>query len=831
MNPELTNGIEFVNGLSADHAAQVLQILEGYMAGLERGVPIPAEELVAQHPDLAGPLRSYLTMLGALDQAARNFNFSGPEAALAPPASAVSPAAPPLHLGDFEILREVGRGGMGVVYEARQLSLDRRVALKVLPFLSAIDAKQLPRFRNEAHAAAQLHHPHIVPVYSVGCERGVHYYAMQFIEGQTLAEVIRDLRPQGRPADKEAGEEIDSAQTTGPPPGSATSWMPDIPEDQGPPGGLSPLLFPRRPTPEPFALKKQLPPSLSASSTSSSEFFRTAAELGIQAAEALAHAHELGILHRDIKPSNLLIDDRGVLWVTDFGLARLPNETNLTRTGDQLGTLRYMSPEQTLGRPLAVDQRTDIYSLGVTLYELVTLRPAFDGRDRQALLRQIAQHAPTPPRRFDPAIPRDLETIILKATAPEPERRYLTAQDLADDLKRFLKDQPIRARRATLVERAARWTRRHRAVVITGLAGSMLAMTTGALLLWRAERATRASYLALQQARERETRFLWTTFSAMDQLFFTLLGRPAAAQLLQDREGTIVYGQAIDLYDKVAQLSRTRPDMLPLSALAERRSAFFHRMLNDRQTDASYRRAIASFEALVAASPTPGGRRELAELLFEFGSLNLWYTSRQEGERLLRRAIEIERDLVDDFAKSPSILGNFSFHRTRFAELLVVAGRAVEAGPLVREALDLAARTADPTLLNLLASLLVSHPEGPPHDPLEAVALARRAVALAPNSAVIRTTLALACYRAGALAEAVEAVEASMRLSQGGNAKDWFLLAMVRWPEGKREEARRCYERGRAWLEEHREWRTEDALVLQAEAEAVLGLPARGPHR
>ncbi|HEV3120593.1 MAG TPA: protein kinase, partial [Isosphaeraceae bacterium] len=489
MNTDLANGIDPINGLSADHAARVLHILERYMADLEHGVPIAADDLVAQHPDLADPLRSHLAMLGALDQAARN--SGGPESALAAPAAAAPATGPRVHLGDFEILREVGRGGMGVVYEARQLSLDRRVALKVLPFVSAIDAKQLPRFRNEAHAAAQLNHPHIVPVYSVGCERGVHYYAMQYIEGQTLAEVIRDLQPKAPLSVKEIGDDMEAVHASGPPAGSETSWVPDLPVDEGPSAGLSPLLFPRRPVPDLLAHKKPLPASLSATSTNRGEFFRGAARLGIQAAEALAHAHQLGILHRDIKPSNLLIDDCGALWVTDFGLARLPNEANLTRTGDQLGTLRYMSPEQALGRPLAVDQRTDVYSLGVTLYELITLRPPFDAKDRPALLRQIAQHVPARPRRFDPAIPRDLETIILKATAPEPERRYATAQELADDLKRFLEYRPIRARRATPLEHASRWTRRHRAVVMTGLAGLMLAITIGALLLWHAERMTR----------------------------------------------------------------------------------------------------------------------------------------------------------------------------------------------------------------------------------------------------------------------------------------------------------------------------------------------------
>ena len=166
------------------------------------------------------------------------------------------------------------------------------------------------------------------------------------------------------------------------------------------------------------------------------EYFRTAAALGIQAAEGLDHAHKLGIVHRDIKPANLLLDVHGNLWITDFGLARLQDDAGLTITGDLLGTLRYMSPEQALAKRGYLDHRTDIYSLGATLYELVTLRPAVDGQDRQEVLRKIAQDEPTPPRRLNPAIPRELETILLKAMNKEPGSRYATAQELADDLDR-----------------------------------------------------------------------------------------------------------------------------------------------------------------------------------------------------------------------------------------------------------------------------------------------------------------------------------------------------------------------------------------------------------
>src|SRR5262249_14935782 len=183
------------------------------------------------------------------------------------------------------------------------------------------------------------------------------------------------------------------------------------------------------------------------SSIRNREYVRSAARLALQAAEALDHAHTRGILHRDIKPGNLLLDAEGRLWVTDFGLAQVRGDDRMTLTGDVLGTLRYMSPEQALGRRGVMDGRADGYSLGGALYELLTLRPAVDGRDRAEILRRIVDAEPPPPRKLNPAVPSDLETILLKATAKDPAARYATAQELAEDLRNFLEDRPIRARR------------------------------------------------------------------------------------------------------------------------------------------------------------------------------------------------------------------------------------------------------------------------------------------------------------------------------------------------------------------------------------------------
>ncbi len=226
----------------------------------------------------------------------------------------------------------------------------------------------------------------------------------------------------------------------------------------------------------------------------------------VQAALALEHAHSLGVVHRDIKPANLLVDSSGNLWITDFGLARGRTEQGLTRSEDLVGTLRYMSPEQALAKHGLVDHRTDIYSLGVTLYEMLTLEPAYAGPDRDDLLRQIGMCAPRPPRRLRPSIPVALETIVLKATAREPERRYASAQDLADDLERFLENRPIRAVRPTVRERFAKWCSRHKPVLMAAMVlGTVVAVGLVActILIWREKEAAKKSAAAAELHRQR----------------------------------------------------------------------------------------------------------------------------------------------------------------------------------------------------------------------------------------------------------------------------------------------------------------------------------------
>jgi serine/threonine protein kinase len=443
----------------SDREQRVNDVLLAYVEEAQAGGAPDRGRLLAAYPDLRPELEEFFACHDEVERLAAPWRRAEEESPrVEAPGPGPGDGAPEVgRIGDFRLLREVGRGGMGVVYEAEQLSLRRRVALKVLSFAAAIDSRQLQRFHNEALAAGHLRHENIVPVYAVGSERGVHYYAMPFIEGRSLAALIAELRRRADGAAQPGAGPPGSAAET---PGlfQAVTGTESGPADADRPGGAS-----RR----------------RERSSGKRWYFDWVAGLGRQAAVALDYAHHMGIVHRDVKPANLLLDPRGQLWVTDFGLAHYGGDTGLTVTGEILGTLRYASPEQALVRPGVVDHRSDVYSLGATLYELLTLRPIFDGRDRHELLRQIADEEPRPPRSLDRAIPVELETILLKATAKDPGERYVTAQELADDLQRFRDDRPVRARRPTLLEKATKWARRHRPVVASAVAALLL--TVGGL--------------------------------------------------------------------------------------------------------------------------------------------------------------------------------------------------------------------------------------------------------------------------------------------------------------------------------------------------------------
>lgn len=441
--------------LSDDQKEQLGELLERYMTAFESGLPPSLAELTKSCPDLREALADCVGGLESLHRMAGN-------------GGAIIPTAPDSEntLGDFELHEEVGRGGMGVVYRATQRSLHRTVAIKLLPLTSVLDSRKLVRFQQEAEAAASLQHPNIVPVHAVGCERGIHFYAMQFIEGKSLE-------------------------------GCRVDW-------------------------------------------------RTAVRQAIGIAEGLHAAHELGIVHRDIKPSNLIVDDTGKAWVTDFGLARIQSDVSLTQSGDVIGTMRYMSPEQARGESAIVDGRTDVYSLGATLYEMLTGYPAHDGQDAPAIMRQIDQQTITPMKRHRDDLPRDLQTVVAKAMSGRRDDRYETARAFAEDLRRVLHDEPTLARPQSILDHSVRLATKHRRPVAAAVMVGVLALAGFAFSNSRLAAEKKISDANLLLAQRNED----ITSEAIDRLgsqIAELLGDIPAANLVRQRllNETLAYYQRL----------------------------------------------------------------------------------------------------------------------------------------------------------------------------------------------------------------------------------------------------------------------------------------------
>jgi len=536
---------------SSDDDERVGEAVEAYLAVAEQGRPPDIEEFAGRYAELKDDVKAALEGLelvhGLLGLGSAAGSGGGRGLGLERRIESGH------RIAGYRVVRELGRGGMGTVYEAVHVGLDRPVALKVLGTHAAPDSSARRRFLNEARTAAGLHHTHIVPVFDVGQVGGLCYYAMQRIEGSGLDRVLRHLRRTRRQvasgSDAAGAGSGDGAAGSG---GSATSsrvsrlWVRvssgwpwrqpryiEVGHGAGHPGpegssraghaGAESGLHAwselgdstaswgtgSRQANDPDRVAGgngagRASPSRSLRRVSSTEpgsgsrphenepppfdpprgmaYFRWIASAGFQAADALAHAHHQGVIHRDVKPSNLLIDGRGMIWVTDFGLARRLADPSITHHDSLLGTPRYMSPEQ--ARTGAIDGRTDVYSLGATLYELLTLRPPFDGKSASELIEQIGQNEPLPPRMLDARIPRDLETIVLKALAKRPIDRYATAADLAADLARFLNREPVKARRISLVGRLWRVARRHPGIttVTATAAATILAIASFAYL-------------------------------------------------------------------------------------------------------------------------------------------------------------------------------------------------------------------------------------------------------------------------------------------------------------------------------------------------------------
>jgi serine/threonine protein kinase/WD40 repeat protein len=510
---------------SESRTNQVLELAEEFLERCRQGERPPLREYLNRYPELAAEIKDVFPTMAMMEQ------IAVPDDPLEDPAGTNRPPLALQQLGDYRIIREIGHGGMGTVYEAEQVSLGRHVALKVLPNQAFHDAKNRRRFEREARAAAKLHHTNIVPVFGVGEHEGVPYFVMQFIQGLGLDVVLAELNRMHSPdaitlpggTQSPTGGEIrisrrdvsavdmarslmsgtfhqlggelvaeeqrlqsDATLVTAGKPGSG-ELTPDTAAGADTSGRYSDLF-----TVSSSSTVLPVKSSAVVKGPPQRTYWQSVANIGRQVADALDYAHTQGILHRDVKPANLLLDVRGTVWVTDFGLAKVVGAEagDLTRSGDVLGTLRYMPPEAFEGKS---DARSDVYSLGLTLYELVAMRPAFVAKDRNKLVKQVMNEEPARLRKLNPSVPRDLETVVLKAIARDPARRYQTPAGLAEDLQRFIEDRPVRARRVSELERVWRWCRRDpvTASLVAAIVLVFLAGFAGVFWQWRGAETAR----------------------------------------------------------------------------------------------------------------------------------------------------------------------------------------------------------------------------------------------------------------------------------------------------------------------------------------------------
>lgn len=656
---------------------QLGELIEDATDRLRRGHDGSLRQQAADDSHEAAELQGLYSLLQGLNALAHegSSRFAQNDVAVVLPTESALPV-----FDDFEVIREIGRGGMAIVYEAQQRTLGRRVALKVLPISMAMDGKKQRRFLHEAQAAAALTHPHIVPVYTVGSSQGCHYYAMRLIAGQSLAQFVGHLR-------QETAE--------------SRLWQ----------------CFRGRKQDTWWSLRRDNPPCRPI--TGSLGYANLVAWLGIQTAEALEYAHSAGIVHRDIKPSNLLVCDTGHLWVADFGLAFTSDIADLTNTGDIVGTLRYMSPEQLRAKPSTIDHRTDIYSLGLTLYELLTLSPAHPSGDRQELLNQIACYPPPCPRSVDPAIPRALSAVVVKAMAEKPDDRYVSAAAMAADLRRFLQHDPVSAKPHIWVEHAVKACRRKPNLMRVTLWGVPVLATVFLLCaqLFQAretariadDRSQASRATANRQVKEIEQQLqhvgerLDHAHVAVDGMFATLIDE--LAKLPQsDEVQHVQVEKTLALYETLIAAKPSehalRHDLaIGLNQLGE----IHHRLGHISDSEESLRRASRLLWQLVASAPDePSFQESLAEnLKLQFHIYLDDVGRRCAAENLIRQRIELLRKLIRRVPSDLDYARELACSLTAYGELLTQLGQQTAAVEQFLQAQDvwwrICQQTSDPS--------------------------------------------------------------------------------------------------------------------------------------
>ena len=621
-------------------------LAEEFLDRRTRGESTTVHEYVQNHPNLAAEISELFPMMIAMEQL-KTSRFSSSGVALELQIDV------PLELGDFRIIREIARGGMGVVYEAEQMSLNRLVALKIIPPQLLSDASQLARFQREARTAASLHHTNIVPVFGVGEQDGLRYYVMQKINGAALD--CRLEKPNG------ASEKPSGVQ-----------------------GNDNDLAFSDRPA-ETDAAR--------VSPQQRSSDWKFVADIGIQVAKALAYAHDQGVLHQDIKPGNLLLDPQGTVWVTDFGLATALGSVD-QQIGDSVaGTLRFMAPEHLTGKSSA---RSDIYSLGVTLYELLTHQPAFRKDRRAGTIHRILNADFIPPRQLRPEIPADLEAIVLKAMACDPQQRYQDADQLATDLQRFVDDRTVVARPLTSAARIWRWGKRN--PVVAGLSTSLLLGAVASVLLVGAEwRST------VTESRRAENN-LSLALASMDQILkrFTSgwMAHPTTVADLDSQRPAVeipvtvsnysasVLEDSLRFYDKFAEQNATNPQLRHDTAKVHRRVGEIYARIGDhKKAGKAFRRSLQLLEAGTHDVVTSVQALEWAETLNELG-LTLHSTSEfPEASVEFQNAIRILQQ--ERFVDNPACQAEIARAELNLGQTLWLMGQRQEANKCHQHAIQL----------------------------------------------------------------------------------------------------------------------------------------------
>lgn len=719
------------------------QLIDEFASRCREGQSPSVSDYAAKYPQHAAQIRELLPAVAMMEQL-RATEQSKRDALW--PRGAL--ADPPQQLGDFQIIQEIGRGGMGVVYEAQQRSLGRSVAVKVLPRHALLPDKHLQRFHREACTAARLRHTNIVPVFGVGEQDGLHYYVMPLVRGVGLDDVIRTLRARA----EAGGGRGDSAPdlcglvreltakkfASQPPPGQAG-------DDNG-----SQREGPKAPRSEPC-----------------SAWHNRIAHLGVQAAEALDYAHGQGTLHRDIKPGNLLLDEEGVVSVADFGLARSMDGSDTSRSGDFVGTVRYMAPEQSRG---TADARSDVYALGLTLYELLTLQPAFavpqpEGSPRAAQ----AMLEPVRPTRIDRSIPRDLETIVLKCLAYEPANRYQTAAALAADLRRFLENKPVLARRASAIERTGRWCRRNPALAAMSALASVL-LVAFAVTAVAGYLHTRKAYAETRRALEQSEATSHLALEVLDGIYAQLspqrmwiasdadpggqacaciglrAGDDSAAsvqrgalEMRASRETAMLLDDLLVFYDRLAAQDGEDSSVTRQSAVASRRVGDIRLCLGQLdRAEKEYLRAVEKLTALRAEAPADLDLdTELARSQNEIGNVRSTRREARAACESHQAALEI---LQSSKPESPTAEYRYELARTFY----FLAGKCLSATSDARSrAADArAGRFTSPLIqsneyrnsaIRILEGLIADNPRAP--DTRLLLALCHRCSPAIPGSA------------------------------------------------------------------------------------------------